>query len=94
MRKPKSVLAKLWDWVTSLAAVAVFGWIAWYGYPYWDPVSSGASDSAQGSGFNCRRALAKLATDYTCRNSNSCTMTGDELTKMKNREADIAQYCN
>lgn len=94
MGKSESVLAKLWGWVTSLAAVAVLGWIAWYAYSLWDPESSGVSDSTQVASFNCRKALAKLATDYACRNSDSCTLMRDELTELKIREANIEKYCN
>lgn len=94
MGKQKSVLATLWDWVTSLAAVAVLGWVAWYAYSLWDPESSGENNSVQGATFNCRKALAELARDYACRNSDSCTMTSDELTELKNREANIEKYCN
>ena len=88
------MLAKLWDGIKSLLALAVLAWIAWYGYSLWDPASSGASNSQQTAAFNCRKALADLATDYTCMNSDSCTLTSDELTELKNREADIEQYCN
>ena len=90
----KSVLATLWDWGTSLAAVAVLGWVAWYAYSLWNPDASGESNSVKGPAFNCRKALAELATDYACRNSDSCAMTSDELTELKNREADIEKYCN
>ncbi len=94
MGRPKSLLATLWDRVTGLAAVAVLAWVAWYAYSLWDPASSGVSDSVQGAAFNCRKALADLATDYACMNSDTCTLTRDELTELRNREADIEQYCN
>ena len=94
MGKPKSVLARLWGLVTSLAAIAVLGWAAWYAYSHWGPASSGGVDSVQGTAFNCRKALAELATDYACMNSDACTMTQDELSELKNREAEIEQYCN
>ncbi len=92
--KQRSVLATLWDWVKSLAALAVIGWVSWYAYSLWNPDSSGESNFVQGATFNCRKALAELATDYACRNSDSCTMTRDELIELKNREADIEKYCN
>ena len=94
MGNSNSVLGKLWDGVKSLVALTVFGAIAWYGYSLWDPVSPGASNSRQGAAFNCRKALADLATDYTCINSDSCSLTPDEQTQLKNREADIERHCN
>ncbi len=94
MHKPKSVLAQLGGWVTNLAVVAAFSWIAWYAYSHIEPASSADSDSRQGAIFNCKRALAERESDYACMNSNSCTMTPDELTEMNNREADIEQNCN
>ena len=60
----------------------------------WDSASPGVTDSKQGTTFNCGRAVAERESDYACIDSNSCTMTPDELTEMKNREADIDQYCN
>ncbi len=94
VRRPKSVLARLWDCVKNLAAAAVLGWIGWYAYSQWDPASPGVTDSKQGATFNCGRAVAERESDYACIDSDSCTMTPDELTEMKNREADIDQYCN
>ena len=94
MRKPKSVSTRLWDCVKNLAAAAVFGWIGWYLYSQWDSASPSVTDSKQGTTFNCGRAVAERESDYACIDSNSCTMTPDELTEMKNREADIDQYCN
>ena len=93
MRKPKSALAQLGGWVTNLAVVAAFSWTAWYAYSHIQPASSGNSDSKQGATFNCKRALAERESDYACINSNSCSMTPDELTDMNNREADIEQNC-
>ena len=84
----------LWGWVTSLATVAVLGWVAWYAYSLWDPAASVANNAVEGASFNCRKALAMLAEDYACRDSGSCTMTFDELRDLKNREMDIEKYCN
>ena len=94
MAKSNSVLGKLWNFVTSLAVIAAIGWGAWYGYSNWGPSSSSVSDSQQGFGFNCRHALARLAEDYACRDSDACTMTSDELSDLKKREADIEENCN
>ena len=94
MRKRKSVLAKLWDWITSLVAIAVLGGIAWYAYSLWDPTPPSVSDSEQGPRFNCKRAFAERESDYACVASESCTMSPDELAEMENREADIDQNCN
>ena len=94
MGKPKSILATLWGLVTSVAAIAVLGWAAWYAYSHWGPASSEVSDSVQGAAFNCKKALAELATDYACMTATTCTMTQDEMSELKNREVDIEQYCN
>ena len=87
-------MSKLWDFVKSLIALAVLAWLAWYGYSRWDSAPSDVSEPNQGSAFNCRQALAKLAADYKCRNSESCTLTRDEQAEMRKREADIEQFCN
>ena len=94
MRKQKSALATLWGWITNLAAIAVLGWIAWYAYSQLEPTSSGGSNSDQGTKYNCRKALAERESDDACLESDSCTMTPDELTEMKDRQADIEEHCN
>jgi len=94
VRKPKSGLAKLWDFVKNLAVAAVLGWIGWYAYSQWKPASPGVSDSKPGTTFNCGRAVAERESDYACIESDSCTLTPDEMTEMNNREADIDQHCN
>ncbi len=94
MNKPKSVLAKLWGFVKSVAALALLGWIAWYAYLHFEPVSSGVIDSEQATAFNCRRAYAKRDSDYACIKSDSCTMTSDELADLKSLEAEIDEHCN
>ena len=88
------MLGKLLEKITSLVVLAALAWAAWYVYAHWIVESSSTSDPVQTAGFNCRQAVAKLAKDYACRNSDSCTLTSDELTDMKNREVDIEKYCN
>ncbi len=88
------MLSKLLQKIMNLVVLAALGCAAWYGYTHWIAATSGTAGTAQESGFNCRHALAKLAEDYTCRNSDTCTLTNDELTAMQNREADIEQHCN
>ncbi len=88
------MLGKLLEKITTLAVLAALAWAAWYVYSHWTDTSSGTDSTAQETGFNCRQAVAKLAQDYACRNSDSCTLTSDELTDMKNREVDIEKYCN
>jgi hypothetical protein len=93
MSKPTSVLAGLWGFVKNLALAAVLAWIGWYAYSQLDPATAGVTDSKQGVTFNCGRAVAERESDYACIDSNSCTLTPDELTAMKHREADIDRYC-
>jgi hypothetical protein len=93
MRQPKSALASLWGGVKNLAVTAVLGWIGWYAYSQWDPAPPGVTDSKQEATFNCGRAVSERESDYACIDSNSCSMTPDELTELKNREADIDRYC-
>ncbi len=88
------MLGKLLKKVMNLVVLAALVWAAWYGYSQWRADSSGSVDAAQEAGFNCRHALARLAEDYKCRASDSCTLTDAELTALKKREADIEQHCN
>jgi len=78
----------------SLVVLAALAWAGWYGYSHWAAASSGTKSSVQGTSFNCRHAIAQLAEDYACRNSDSCTLTSDELSAMKTREAGIEKHCN
>ena len=94
MATQTSLPGKLWDWLKSLAAVAIIGGMAWYGYSLWDPEPPSVNESVPGASFNCRKALADLATDYTCMNSDSCTMTSDEQAEVKRLEANINKYCD
>ena len=94
MPKRDSALAKLWNSVTSLAVLAALAWIAWYGYSQLEPTSSEVREPGQKAKYNCRKALAERESDYACVNSDSCTMTPDELIEMKNRDADIDKNCN
>jgi len=94
VRKPKSALAQLGGWVTNLAVVAAISWTAWYAYSHFEPASSDRSDSDQGATFNCKRALAERESDYACVESDSCTMTSDELAELKSLEAEINEHCN
>jgi hypothetical protein len=87
-------LGKLWGFVKSLFVLAVLAWVAWYGYSQWDSAPSGVGEPNQRGAFNCRQALAKLAEDYNCRNSESCTLSGDDQAEMRKRETDIEQFCN
>ena len=88
------MLGKLLEKITSLAILAALGWAAWYGYSNWTTASSSSTGPAQEAAFNCRQALARLAEDYACRDSDSCTLTNDELIDIENREADIERHCN
>ena len=88
------MLVNLLKKVMNLVVLAALVWAGWYGYSQWRADSSGGVGAAQEAGFNCRHALARLAEDYKCRDSDSCTLTSNELTALKKREADIEQYCN
>ena len=88
------MLGKLLEKLTSLAILAALGWGAWYGYSHWSAASSSSTGPAPEAAFNCRQAVARLAEDYACRNSDSCTMTDNDLIDLENREADIERYCN
>ena len=94
MGNSTSVLGMLWGWVKSLAVLAGLGWVAWYAFSLWNPTSPGISDSETGTTFNCRKALKERESDYACLESDSCTMTSDEMAELKAREADIDQHCN
>jgi hypothetical protein len=87
-------VSKLWDMFKSLVTIAIIAWAGWYGYSQLKPTPSVVDNTVEGASFNCRQALSKLAKDYACRDSASCTMTSDELTDLKNRETDIEKYCN
>lgn len=88
------MMAKIVTLITNLAVAALLGWLAWYGYSHWVAASSGADDSAQGTWFNCRQAKASLARGYECRDSSSCTLTGEEKSDLKTLEAGIEENCN
>ena len=94
MGDSNSAFGSLWDGVKSLAAIAAVGWVAWYAYSNWESAPSSVGDSMQGTTFNCRTALAELASDYACMSSDACSMTDEEQTDLKKREADIEKYCN
>ena len=88
------MLANLLQKIMSLLVLLALGWSAWYGYTHWFAATSGTSEPAQGAAYNCRHALARLAEDYACRESDGCTLTSDQVTAMKNREVAIEQHCN
>ena len=94
MRKSKSESGGLFRSVINLAVLAVLGSVAWHAYSQLEPVPSSVSASVEANSFNCRTALAHLAKDYACRDSDSCSMTRDQLTDLENREANIEQFCN
>ncbi len=94
MRKSKSGSGSLFRSVINLAVFAVLGSVAWHAYSQLEPVPSSVSNAVQANAFNCRTALAQLAKDYACKDSDSCSMTRDQLTDSENREANIEQYCN
>ena len=94
MNKQNSVFAKLWGFVKSVATLALLGWIGWYAYSNLDPVSPSVVDSEQGTKYNCRRAYAKRDSDYACMQSDSCTITSDEMAELKSLEAEIDEKCN
>ena len=93
MPKSKSVLATLGGWITNLAVAAAISWTVWYAYSHIEPKSSGTSESRQGATFNCKRALTERDSDYACIESDSCTMTSNELAELKNLEAEIDEHC-
>jgi len=80
--------------IKNLAVLAVLAWIGWYGYSQLKPVPTVEDSAVEGASFNCRQALNKLAEEYACRDSGSCSMTSDELADLKQRELDIEKYCN
>lgn len=80
--------------LANVAIVAALGWAAWYGYSHWISASSGPPDSEREAEYNCRQAFAKLTEDYACRDAESCDMTTDEVSAMKDLEAAIEQHCN
>ena len=94
MRKSKSGSGNLLRSVTNLAVLAVLGSVAWHAYSQLEPVPSTVSNTVQANAFNCRTALAHLAKDYACKESDACSMTRDQLTDLKNREANIEKFCN
>ena len=88
------MLGKLLEKIMTMAVLVALGWAAWYVYSHWNTEPSSSPDPAQAATYNCRQALARLAEDYACRDSDACTLTSDESAAMKNRELDIDQNCN
>ena len=80
--------------IKNLVVIAVLAWIGWYAYSQLKPAPRVADTAVEGASFNCRQALNKLAEDYACRDSGSCSMTTDELADLRQRESDIEKYCN
>ena len=87
-------MGKLWELVKTLAAIAILGGISWAAYSVWNSSSPGEDDTLPGASFNCRKALANLATGYSCRDSASCSMTDFELEQLKKLETTTSIYCN
>lgn len=89
-----SMLNKLFETIRSLIVLAILGWIGWYAWSQWKPTPSATDETVPGASFNCRKALADLATDYACRDSASCEMTEHELTQIEKLETNISMYCD
>jgi hypothetical protein len=87
-------MAKFWEMIKGVAVLAALGWAAWYAHSNWESTPTVASDTVQEATFNCRMALAELAGDYRCVNSDSCEATEEEIGDVRKLEADIARYCN
>jgi hypothetical protein len=87
-------MGKLWELAKTLAAIAILGGISWSAYSLWNRASPRDDETIPGASFNCRKALADLATGYTCRDSAHCTMTDHELDELKKLETTITLYCD
>ena len=87
-------MGQLWEFTKTLAAVAVLGAILWYGYSLWNQASPVDDETVYGASFNCRKALADLASGYTCRDSANCAMTDYELDQLKKLETNISIFCD
>lgn len=80
--------------ILNLIVLAALGYAGWYGYTNWAATSSDSVTATPTSGYNCRAALARLATDYECRDAAGCTLSDEELADLKERELAIEKNCN
>ena len=88
------MLGKLLETIKSLVVLGILAWIGWYAWSQWQPTTSTTDETVPGASFNCRKALADLAEDYTCRDSANCSMTEHELSQIKRLETNISIYCD
>ena len=94
MGKPKSGLGKFFSQLVNLAVLVACGWGGWYAYSQIDSAPPSVSNVPEQTRFNCRQALAKLATDYGCMDDGTCEKSHDELDALRQLESDIAEFCN
>jgi hypothetical protein len=87
------MMNSLWELIKTLAAIAILAAISWLAYTLWNPAPDD-DEAVPGASFNCRKALADLATGYSCRDSASCNMSNDELADLNRLEASINEYCD
>ena len=94
MGNSTSVLSRIWGLITTLLSLAVMAWLGWYAYSQWASGSDDASRTAEEDRYNCRQALARIASDYACLNSDTCDLSEGERAALRQRETDAAEYCN
>jgi len=87
-------MGSLWELTKTAVAVAILGGISWYSWSLWTHASHVEDETIPGASFNCRKALADLATGYACRDSAYCSMTDYELDQLKKLETKISIYCD
>jgi hypothetical protein len=68
--------------------------LGWYGYSNWVAASADPDPVAPEAAFNCKQALAKLAKDYACRESNACELGDGVASEIRALENRIEQHCN
>ena len=94
MSRPKSAIASLLGLVKNIAVLALLGWGGWYAYSQMAPGSTTEVNSTAGTAFDCRRAYRQRDADHACIESDSCTMTSDDLAALKHLEAEIEEHCS
>lgn len=87
-------MSHLWEFTKTLAAIAILFAIGWYSLKLWNESTADPDAAIQGASFNCRKALADLATGYSCRNSASCSMTSEEQAALTRLESSVNKYCD
>ena len=94
MSKSKSGVGKFFSQLVNLAVLVVCGYGGWYAYSQIDTAPPSVSEISAETRFNCRQALAKLSSDYSCLENGTCEKSTDERDEMRQLESDIAEFCN